>query len=216
MHRGGVATGYTAGAEMRAPNRAVRAALLAVCAASVAAAVAPAAPVIQVKAQLPADIPPPWSKGIVPVTPESYYNAIACGQQGGANPPCVFWDTGLCRNDDFELAFYTGYKAVAYEVWQAVRQKRPAPKPDYGQAQRTKVTIGVTPVRGSTNTITDLVLKRGGRIVAPIDRSAADGGRRFTFDYPAFAPTAGITLDLVGKTRTISCRIDQTILARLR
>src|SRR6478609_3265532 len=74
---------------------------------------------------------PPWNKGILPISPESYYNAIACGKQGGADPPCVFWDTGLCKNDDFTLAMYTPYKQVAHEVWTAVKNKQPAPTPSY-------------------------------------------------------------------------------------
>src|SRR5262245_40229471 len=94
---------------------------------------------------------PPWAKGIQPISPESYYNAIECGKQGGEDPPCVFFDTGLCKNDDFALALYTPYKSVAYEVWRVVSQKQPPPQPNYQQAQQTRVTVGVTPVNGSTN-----------------------------------------------------------------
>ena len=57
----------------------------------------------QVKAQIAPGATPPWEKGILPITPETYYNAIECGKQGG-DPTCVFWDTGLCKNTDFELA----------------------------------------------------------------------------------------------------------------
>src|SRR4051794_13451304 len=60
----------------------------------------------QVRAQIVPGAKPIWEKGIAPITPESYYNAIECGKQGG-NPACVFWDTGLCKNPDFELAMYT-------------------------------------------------------------------------------------------------------------
>ena len=38
--------------------------------------------------------------------------------------------------DDFVLAFYSAYKQVAYEVWAAVRKKKPAPQPSYQAAQR--------------------------------------------------------------------------------
>ena len=48
---------------------------------------------------------------------------------------------------------YTPYKSVAYEVWRVVRQMRPAPTPNYQEAQRTRITVGVTPVRGSKNPI---------------------------------------------------------------
>ena len=170
----------------------------------------------QIKAQARSGATPAWNKGILPISPESYYNAIECGKQGGEDPPCVFFDTGLCKNDDFALALYTPYKMVAYEVWRVVRQKRPAPTPSYPEAQRTRITVGVTPVRGSKNPINDLVLKRGGRMVTPVDRSVDESGGRFTFDYPAFAATSAVTLDLVGRAKTISCLIDKSVLTQLR
>ena len=159
---------------------------------------------------------PPWSKGIVPIGPESYYNAIECGKQGGEDPSCVFFDTGLCKNSDFTLALYTPYKMVAYEVWRVVRAKQPAPQPNYAEAQRTRITVGVTPILGSKNVFTDLVLKRGARTVEPLARSLADGGGRFTYDYPAFAATSGLTLNMVGKMSTLSCVIPQAVLAQFR
>ena len=175
------------------------------------------APVVDtIKAQARPAPAPAWRKGILPISPESYYNAIECGQQGGDDPPCVFFDTGLCKNTDFALALYTPYKSVAYEVWRLVRQKQPAPTPNYQQAQQTHITVGVTPVRGSTNTFTDLILKRGGRIVAPVARTLDGGGGRFTFDYPAFAATTSITLEITGKARTISCLIEPPVLAQFR
>ncbi len=142
------------------------------------------------KAKRAAGAIPPWNKGILPISPESYYNAIECGKQGGADPPCVFWDTGLCKNDDFALAMYTPYKQVAYEVWVAVNKKQPAPQPNYPAAQRTRITIGVTQEKTSKNALTDLVVRRGGRPLAAVDRSLSGGGGRFTFDFPAFAVDA--------------------------
>lgn len=159
---------------------------------------------------------PRWDKGMRPVNAESYYHAIECGKQGGDDPPCVFWDTGICRNDDFSLAFYSGYKQVAYEVWAAVRANKPAPQPSFQAAQRTRVTIGVTPVRGGKNAFTNLVVKRGGKAVPTVDRFVADGAGRFTFDYSAWAPTTSVTLDLVGKARTISCVIPPAVLRQFR
>jgi hypothetical protein len=176
----------------------------------------PIAAAAQIKAQARSAATPAWNKGILPISPESYYNAIECGTQGGEDPPCVFFDTGLCKNDDFALALYTPYKMVAYEVWRVVRQKQPPPKPSYQEAQRTRITVGVTPVRGSKNPIKDLVLKRGGRMVTPVDRSVNESGGRFTFDYPAFAATSDVTLDLVGRARTISCLIERPVLTQLR
>jgi hypothetical protein len=169
-----------------------------------------------IKAQARSGGTPPWTKGILPITPESYYQAIECGKQGGADPPCVFWDTGLCKNDDFAIAMYTPYKQVAYEVWTAVRQKQPAPTPNYQAARQTRVTIGITPARGAKNELTNLVLKRAGKAIAPVDRSIGGGGGRFTFDTAAFAATAPLTIDMVGKARTISCAIDVATLKSFR
>jgi len=199
---------------MRNRAKALAAALVAAASAWVVGAAA--GPVVAIKARAPICAKPAWTKGILPITPQNYYNAIECGKLGGENPPCVFCDTALCRNDDFDVAFYTGYKAVAYEVWQAVRQKRAAPTPDYGQAKRTKVTIGITEAKGAGNPPADLVLKRGGKVVAPIDRSATANGRRATFEYAPFAPTAPVTIEMVGRTRTIACTIEPAVLARLR
>src|SRR3954451_15902674 len=124
----------------------------------------------QIKAQPPkSPVTPAWDKGIQPISRDSFYNAIACGKQGGADPPCVFWDTGLCKNDDFTLALYTPYKQVAYEVWTAVKNNKAAPPPSYPAAQQTRVTVGVTP-RSSKNPLTSLVVRRGGVAAAPVDR----------------------------------------------
>ncbi|HWW87308.1 MAG TPA: hypothetical protein VNZ26_27105 [Vicinamibacterales bacterium] len=176
----------------------------------------PAALCAQITAQARVAPTPPWDKGIQPISPESYYNAIECGKQGGTDPPCVFWDTGLCKNADFVLTAYTAYKSVAYEVWRVVNQKQPAPQPSYGEAQRTRVTIAIKPAPGSKNPLTNLVVKHGGRIMTPVDRSVSTDGGRFTFDYPAFAPSADVALDLVGQSKTISCRIPQEVLKTFR
>jgi hypothetical protein len=170
----------------------------------------------QIKAQARSAPTPPWDKGILPISSESYWNAVECGKQGGENPPCVFYDTGLCKNDDFTLALFTPYKMVAYEVWRAVQQKQPPPTPSYPQAQQTRITVGVTQVRGSKNVLADLVLKRGGKPVPPVAKSVGANEARITYDYPAFAATADVTLDLVGKAKTISCVIERSVLAQFR
>ena len=57
-------------------------------------------------------------------------------------------------------------------------------------------------------------LKRGGKAVNPIDGGVSSG--RFTFDFPAFSATAAVTVDMIGKEKTISCAIDSTTLRRMR
>lgn len=170
----------------------------------------------QITAVARAGATPPWSKGIAPISQESYYHAMSCGKQGGADPACVFWDTDLCKNDDFALAFFTPYKMVAYQVWSAVSRKRPAPTPNYTEAQRTRVTIGVSPVRGSKNAFSELLLKRAGQPVAHATRSLDNGGGQYTYDFPAFKPTAVLTLEIVGKSKTVTCTIPRAVLAQFR
>ncbi len=173
------------------------------------------APVL-VSARLSDTITPPWTQGIQAINQTNYWNAVECGKQGGANPACVFWDTGLCQNDQFTIAMFTPYKQVAYEVWGAVRAKKPVPTPSYSQAQRTRITIGVTPAKGSKNAITSVAVKRGGKTVAPVSKAAEGAGGSFTFDFPAFAPTADISLELVGKAGTVSCSVEKGVLALFR
>ena len=170
----------------------------------------------QITAQAPPPATPAWNKGILPISPESYYHAIECGKQSGQNPPCVFWDTGLCKNDDFTLAMFTPYKMVAYEVWRAVRQRQEPPTPSYSEAQRTRITVKLTPKAGAKNPVTGLVIKRGAKTVKPPTQSLEAGGGSFIFDVDAFAPTEDVTLEMIGRARTQSCLIDKSVLAQMR
>jgi hypothetical protein len=171
----------------------------------------------QIKARLPdGPITPAWDKGIQPISRDSYYHAIECGKQGGARPACVFYDADLCKNDDFTLALYTPYKSVAYEVWRVVKSGQPAPTPSYGEAQRTRVTVGVTLAPGSKNTITGLLIKRGGKTIEPAARALDATGGKFTFDFAPFAPTADIAIEVAGALRTRTCTVGQAVLTAFR
>ena len=152
----------------------------------------------------------------MPISRESYYNAIECGKQGGQNPPCVYWDTGLCKNEEFELTFHTAYKMVAYTVWNAVRQNQPAPTPDYAEAQRTRVTVAVKPLHAKDNPVVDAHITRNRQVVQSVARAPTAIDTRFTFDYPAWAPTTDIDFEVVGKKRPLLCTIDKSELARMR
>jgi len=171
----------------------------------------------QIKAQhLTGTITPAWDKGIQPISRESYWNAIECGKQKADRPACVFYDADLCKNDDFALTFFTPYKFVAYNVWDAVRRKQPPPTPDYGDAQRTRITLGITPVQGSKNPITAVTIKRSDRAVKPATQSVDASGGRFIFDFAAFAPASDITIELVGQRATRTCLVDQAVLKTFR
>ena len=180
-----------------------------------APAAAPTAAPAPLKAVVPAS-KPAWSKGIQPITRDSYYHAIECGKLGGEQPSCVFYDAELCKNDDFVLAMYSPYKQVAYEVWGAVSRKRPVPTPSYQAAQQTRVIIGVTPARGAKNQIAAVRVRRGGKVIDADTRTIDGTSGNFIFGFAPFAPTAGITLEMVGKTRTQSCVVDRATLARFR
>jgi hypothetical protein len=171
----------------------------------------------QIKAQLPkAPMTPVWDKGIQPISRESYWNAVACGKQAGDRPSCVFYDADLCKNEDFTLGLFTPYKMVAYEVWRAARQHQETPPPSYGEAQRTRITLGVTPVAGSRNPITTVVIKRGEGVMKPATQSLDAGGGKFIFDFSAFAPTGDMTIELVGRARTQSCLVEKPVLTMFR
>jgi hypothetical protein len=169
----------------------------------------------QVKAQVPPAAKPAWGQGIQPISRESYYSAIECGKQGGTNPPCLFYDAGLCKNDEFTLAMYTPYKMVAYTVWQAVQQKREPPNPSYPEAQKLRVVLGVKPLHAQ-NPLAGLIIKRGGRAVKAASQTLDAGGGTFIFDFATFAPTSGIAIEMTGKTKTVTCQVDAAVLARFR
>jgi hypothetical protein len=171
----------------------------------------------QIKAQLPkGPFTPAWDKGIQPISRDSYWNAVECGKQGGERPSCVFYDAGLCQNDDFTLALFTPYKLVAYEVWQAVRRHQALPTPPYAEAQRTRITLGVTRASGSKDSIAAVTIKRGERTVKPATQSLESGGGRFIFDFAAFAPIDDVTIELTGRLRTQSCLVEKSVLTMFR
>ena len=171
----------------------------------------------QIRATVPSEpVTPAWNKGIQAINQEKYWNAVECGKQGGARPPCVFYDADLCKNPDFTLALFTPYKLVAHEVWQAAQKKQPVPATSFGAAQRTRITIGVTPAKGSKNPIAALTIKRAGKVIQPSTQSVDATGGRFIFDFAPFAPTTGITLEMAGKAATRTCVIDRDVLATLR
>ncbi len=169
-----------------------------------------------ITAQLPPNIAPAWTKGIQAINQESYWNAVACGKQGGQRPACLFYKADLCKNSDFELAMFTPYKKVAYEVWQAMRAKQEPPTPSYPEAQRTRITVKLTPKPAAKNPVTGIDVRRGSQVVKPVSQFFDAGVANFTFDFPAFAATGDITLEMIGKTRTVACAIAQPVLAQMR
>jgi len=134
-------------------------------------ALTPAAASAQIKAELPANITPPWTAGIQAINQTNYWNAVACGKQGGQRPLCVFYDADLCPNADFTIAMFTPYKMVAYEVWRAVRAKQEPPTPSYAEAQRTRISVKLTPKAAAKNPVTGFAIKRGAQVLKPVSQS---------------------------------------------
>ena len=148
---------------------------------------------------------PPWNKGITAIDAEATTNAIECGKQSGDSPACLFWDTDLCKNDDSVLAWYTPYKQVASRGLDcgASKEGRAAAELCRG-ATSTRRTIGITRANGSN--VVERLRDQAGRQSDRADRTIHRRGWRSIlgmFDYPAFAPTAPVTLELVGKIRTL-------------
>ena len=123
-------------------------------------------------------------------------------------PPCGSTTPVCARTMTSRWRFYSRTSRFAYEVWRVVRQKQPAPTPSYPEAQRTHVTIGITPVRGSKNVLKDVVLSA--RPSRQPDGSFGERGRwTVHLRLSTFAATTAVTLDLTGQERTISCLIEQ-------
>src|SRR5262249_59114560 len=99
---------------------------------------------------------------------------------------------------------------------QAVKNKQEAPTPSYADAQRTRITVGVTAAAAAKNPIAGVTIKRAGATIKPATQSLESGGGKFIFEFPAFAPTADVTLELAGRARTISCAIEKSALATFR
>src|SRR5262249_35148069 len=114
------------------------------------------------------------------------------------------------------IAMFTPYKMVAYEVWRAVRAKQEAPTPSYAEAQRTRISVKLTPKSAAKNPVTGFAIKRGAQVVKPISQSIDDGVGTFIFDFAPFAPTADITFQMTGRAHSQSCTIDTSVLSALR
>ena len=179
-------------------------------------ALTPGSALAQVKGQVAPGIMPVWDKGIQAISRDNYWNAVECGKQGGDRPACVFYDTDFCKNNDFAVALFTPYKLVAYETWQATRKRQEPLATSYGDAQKTRITVGIMPVKGSKNAVTAVSIARGGRVIKPATQALDAPGGRFIFDFAAFAPTSDVTLELTGSSRTIRCLVEKSVLARLR
>ena len=74
----------------------------------------------------------------------------------------------------------------------------------------------MTPAKGSKNVITGVTITRGDRVIKAAAQTVNSDGGRFIFDPAAFAPTEDITIELTGRTRTLTCRVDQAVLRTLR
>jgi len=49
-----------------------------------------------------------------------------------------------------------------------------------------------------------------------VSKSLDAGVGNFIFDFPAFAPTSSLSIEMIGSARSVSCQIDQSVLAMFR
>ena len=71
-------------------------------------------------------------------------------------------------------------------------------------------------MKGSKNPVTGVSIKRGGKTIEPLAKAVDATGGKFTFDFPAVAPTADITIEIAGRSRTQSCLVPQPVLTTFR
>ena len=173
---------------------------------------APAPPAV--KAAMPPAAKPAWNKGIQPISQTAIRTPSSAASRAAPSRRASY-DADLCKNDDYRLSLYSPYKQVAYEVWEAVRRSR----------SRRRRATGAPSGRGSRSVSRRPRLeKRAGR--AGDEARRPDGraghldvrrrGRQLHLRRPAFAPSATVTLELTGKTRTQTCVIAPAVLARFR
>jgi hypothetical protein len=166
--------------------------------------------------------------GIQPVTLETHEEAVRCGEIG---PECAITPYRLCSSEKYSAWIASPFSRVARSVAEfRIRKVRPqlmtpgvangwgvgvyvAPGSDYDRADSIKRVIikrGATTLEPVTTTI------------APVTLTNAAGEKKqvskgfFSFPLEAFAPTADITVVLIGSTGEVRCNFDQQRLAALR
>jgi hypothetical protein len=76
--------------------------------------------------------------------------------------------------------------------------------------------VKLTSKPAAKNPLKGIALKRGAQTVAPVSKSLDAGVGNYIFDFPAFAPTSTLSIEMIGTARTVSCQIDQSVLALFR
>jgi len=140
---------------------------------------------------------------MIPINAESYYTRSSA-EAGRRRPPCVFWDTGICKNDDSAWLLLS-HKQVAYEVWTRCARSGRHRSPAISRAANARDPRGDAGA-GLEERLTDLVVKRGGKPVPAAIRtiSAARGISRST---TRCGPNHHRHARDDRKARTISCVI---------
>ena len=104
-------------------------------------------------------------------------------------------------------------------VWTAVSRKQPGAKAEISRPRSVqRVTIGVTQAKGAKQRAEGsrrpARRQAGGdvRALAP----SAGGGTALRLDCAAFAPTADVTIQMIGQQKTLGCLLPQAVLHQLR
>ena len=166
--------------------------------------------------------------GIRRLTLETRDEAIRCGETGLA---CAIEPYRLCAPEKYTAWIASPFSRVALSVAESLgRQDRPRPITP-GAANGWGVGVYVSPAADfdSAESIKRVVIQRGSSTIepetatlSPVTVENATGEKKqllkgfFGFSLEAFAPTADITIVLIGSTGEVRCRLDQEKLSSLR
>jgi hypothetical protein len=166
--------------------------------------------------------------GGLPRTPDEMQRAQDRAGVGKVPPEFVAVWLG---NIPFSVFIESPFVRAASQVSEARRKYQPQPVLNVGVLNASKVTVVVSPGRDFTkaDAIENVVIKRGTDILRPtattltptVISNAMGASRelsqgRFTFDFPAFATDAPITMVLIGRTANTEIPVPVDVLKQLR
>lgn len=168
--------------------------------------------------------------GIQPITMELRDKAIRCGE-AGAHCAIAPYRLASPETQPFSAWIATPYSRVAFSVFEALRLKQPPRPMEPGAANGWGVGIYVSPAEDYArgDSIRRVVIERAGRAIepetttlAPVTLVNAAGEKKqvskgfFAFPLETFAPTADITIVLMGSAGEIRCPLSRRKLAALK
>lgn len=174
----------------------------------------------------------PYDKGPLPLTPESYQEAIDCGFRS-SYPDCV-GNYGVCQLSSLFVTVGTPFSAVAADAFEDKRQlRKPQPRPT---TLKTLNSQGATFIVGASssftlaNSVTRVVIDRNGQRfeptvqeVQPVVIANGFGATRtvnrglFQFPLEVLRPGADLNVSIAVESGfPVTCKITDAELKRMR